>query len=169
MIRAISRLASICDYVAPLLKGAKTIILEVNEHMPRTYGKNQVNISQAKEQRFAVVENHVPLPELPIPQITANDMKIGRIVADLINNGDTLQIGFGAIPNAVMGFLKDHHELGIHTEMLPDRIVDLYEAGVIHNHNKPSYQGKMTATFALGSSNSIHLCMRTLCVHAAGG
>jgi acyl-CoA hydrolase len=135
------------DYTATLLDDAKLILLEVNEMMPRTFGQNQIHISQVG----ALIENHVDLPELPEPHISENDVKIGRTISELIRNGDTLQIGFGAIPNAVMDFLKDHRDLGIFTEMLPDKVVDLYQAGVLTGRLKPLYPGKMTTTFALGS------------------
>lgn len=136
-----------CDYIAPLLQDAKLILLEVNQHMPRTYGKNQIHISQVA----ALTENHVPLPTLDEPVMTEQDEKIGRIVSELIQNGDTLQIGFGAIPNAIMNFLKDHKDLGVFTEMLPDKIVDLYQTGVITNRQNPLCPGKTTMTFAYGS------------------
>lgn len=136
-----------CDYTATLLGDAKLILLEVNENMPRTFGDNQIHISQVS----ALIENTADLPELPEPTISDNDVKIGRTISELIRNGDTLQIGFGAIPNAVMDFLTEHRDLGIFTEMLPDKVVDLYQSGVITGRNKALYPGKMTTTFALGS------------------
>lgn len=138
-----------CDYTAGLVPSAKRVLLEVNEHMPRTFGLHRIHISQVD----ALIENNVPLPELGDPTITENDIKIGRSIADIIRDGDTLQIGFGAIPNAVMDFLNHHKNLGVYTEMLPDKVVDLFEAGVITNQNKPAhlYPGQMTTTFALGS------------------
>lgn len=134
------------DYTTTLLGGAKTILLEVNEHMPRTFGTNRIHISQAA----ALIENNVPLPELPEPTITDKDTQISKTIAGLIENGDTLQIGFGAIPNAVMECLKDHRDLGIFTEMLPGKVVDLYESGVITNARKTVHPGTITTTFALG-------------------
>lgn len=134
------------DYTTTLLDGAKTILLEVNEHMPRTFGTNRIHISQAT----ALIENNVPLPELPEPTITDKDTQISKTIAGLIENGDTLQIGFGAIPNAVMECLKDHRDLGIFTEMLPGKVVDLYESGVITNARKTVHPGTITTTFALG-------------------
>ncbi|WP_100400317.1 acetyl-CoA hydrolase/transferase family protein [Bacillus sp. FJAT-44742] len=135
-------------YTAPLVEDAKQIILEVNERMPRTYGiKNQIHISQVT----ALIENTKELPEAPNPPLSDKDQQIGKYIADIINDGDTLQIGFGAMPNAVMDFLKDHKDLGVYTEMLPDKIVDLYESGAVTNVNKPLYKGKTTMTFAFGS------------------
>jgi len=136
------------SYVGDLIEKAKTIILEVNQKMPRTFGEqNRIHISQVT----ALIENDFDLPTLPDPILNEKDTKIGQIIADLIQNGDTLQIGFGSMPNAVMEYLKDHRDLGIYTEMLPDKVVDLYEKGVITNANKKLYKGKTTATFALGS------------------
>ena len=137
-----------CDYTGEFALTSKTVLLEVNEHMPRTYGKNQIHISQVT----ALVENYVPLPTIPEPTVTENDITIGRTIADLIQIGDTLQIGIGAIPNAVMDFLKGHRDLTIFTEMLPDKVVDLYQAGVITGSHNALAPGKMTTTFALGSS-----------------
>ena len=137
-----------CDYTADLASESRAVLLEVNEYMPRTFGKNQIHISQVT----ALIENNVPLPALPEPAVSENDVQIGRLIADLIGDGDTLQIGFGAIPNAVMDFLQDHRDLTIFTEMLPDKVVDLYRAGVISGRHNALAPGKMTTTFALGSS-----------------
>ena len=136
------------SYIGPLLQDAKTIILEVNKNMPRTLGEqNRIHISQVTK----LIEHDFDLPSLPEPVLTDKDAKIGQTIAELIQNGDTVQIGFGSMPNAVMEYLKGHRDLGIYTEMLPDKIVDLYEKGVITNDNKKIYKGKTTATFALGS------------------
>lgn len=140
-----------CDYTAPLVEHAKTILLEVNENMPRTFGKNRIHISKAKEKEMALVENHEPIPELLAPAPKEPDEKIAHIVAAMINDGDTLQLGVGSIPGLVIDSLKDHEDLGIFTEALPEGIIDLYEAGAISNRNKPFYEGKSTTTFAFGS------------------
>lgn len=136
------------SYLGPLLADAKSIILEVNQNMPRTFGEqNRVHISEVT----ALIENHVELPSAPNPVLSEKDMKIGQTIADLIQNGDTIQIGFGSMPNAVIEYLSGHRDLGIHTEMLPDKVVDLYEKGVITNANKEIFKGKSTATFAYGT------------------
>ncbi len=136
------------SYFGPLLNSAKSIILEVNEKMPRTFGEqNRIHISQVT----ALTENHVDLPTVPNPVLSDKDIKIGQTIAELIRNGDTVQIGFGSMPNAVIEYLSGHRDLGIHTEMLPDKIVDLYENGVITNAHKKLFTGKSTATFALGT------------------
>ncbi|WP_225435401.1 acetyl-CoA hydrolase/transferase family protein [Bacillus aerolatus] len=136
-----------CDYTIPLSKGAKTILLEINEYMPRTQGMNQIHLSEVT----ALIENHQPLIESPIPVITEKDEKIGRYIASLIKDGDSLQIGFGAIPNAVMNSLANHRNLNIFTEMIPDKLVDLYRSGAVTNMERSDYPGKTTATFAFGT------------------
>lgn len=136
------------SYIGQLLHDAKSIILEVNKNMPRTFGEqNRIHVSQVT----ALIEHDFDLPSLPEPVLNDKDTKIGQTIADLIQNGDTVQIGFGSMPNAVMEYLKGHRDLGIYTEMLPDKVVELYENGVITNSNKKIYKGKTTATFALGS------------------
>ncbi|MDP4164806.1 MAG: acetyl-CoA hydrolase/transferase C-terminal domain-containing protein, partial [Bacillota bacterium] len=135
-------------YIGPLLKEAKAVILEVNKNMPRTVGiDNRIHISQVT----ALIENDFEIPTMPNPTLSEKDMRIGQTIAAQIQNGDTIQIGFGSMPNAVMEFLIGHRNLSVYTEMLPDKIVDLYENGVITNENKKLYKGKSTATFALGT------------------
>lgn len=135
-------------YVGPLLAEAKNIILEVNQYMPRTFGDhNQIHISQVT----ALIENDFNIPTKPIPTLSDKDMKVGQTIAELIHNGNTIQIGFGSMPNAVLEYLKDHRDLGVHSEMVPDKIVDLYESGAITNQNKKIYKGKTTATIAIGT------------------
>ncbi|WP_245671333.1 acetyl-CoA hydrolase/transferase family protein [Pseudobacillus wudalianchiensis] len=136
-----------CDYTAPLAGTAKTILLEVNEYMPRTYGRNQIHLSEVT----ALIEHHQPLIESPVPVITEKDEKIGRYVASLIKDGDSLQIGFGAIPNAVMKSLTNYQDLSILTEMIPDQLVELYQSGAVTNRRRTDYPGKTTATFAYGT------------------
>ncbi|AOV06231.1 propionyl-CoA--succinate CoA transferase [Sporosarcina ureilytica] len=134
------------DYVAEFI-GKVPFVLEVNEHMPRTFGENQIHISQIA----GYVVNHVPLSEIQAPPIGEKDMKIAQYVANEIRDGDTLQIGIGGIPNAVMSMLKNHKHLGIHTEMLPDSVVDLIEAGAVDGTRKFTNQGKVVASFIYGS------------------
>lgn len=134
------------DYVADFI-GEVPFVLEVNKHMPRTFGANQIHISQIA----GYIENDVPLTEEISPVITEKDQKIAEYITEDIQDGDTLQIGIGAIPNAVMKMLKDRKHLGIHTEMLTDGIVDLVEAGAVDGMKKSSRKGKIIATFAFGS------------------
>ncbi|WP_227936811.1 acetyl-CoA hydrolase/transferase family protein [Alkalihalobacillus deserti] len=136
-----------CDYISTLLPYAKKIILEVNEFMPYTYGENQIHISDVD----VFFENHQKLPETPEIPLRQEDEMIGKKVASMINNGDVLQIGFGAIPNAIMNYLTSHRDLTIFTEMIPDKVVDLFDAGVVTNAKNPLHPGSLTATFAFGT------------------
>lgn len=127
--------------------GKVPFVVEINEHMPRTFGQNQIHRSQIE----GYVVNHQPLvSEEPAP-ITKMDQQIASFVAERIQDGDTIQIGIGGIPNAVVSQLKSHRHLGIHTEMFVDGIIDLVEAGAIDGTRKKTNQGKMVATFAHGS------------------
>lgn len=112
---------------AAKVSNPRVIIVEVNENMPRTHGNNQLHISEVT----AVIENHIPLVELPHIPVTDKDEKIGRFIADMIEDGSCIQIGIGSMPNSLANFLMDKKDLGIHSEMLTDSMVDLYEAGVI--------------------------------------
>lgn len=134
------------DYISEFI-GHVPFVLEVNKHMPRTYGENQIHISQVA----GYVEHDAPLSEERTPPIGEKDIRIAEFVTNEIENGDTLQIGIGAIPNAVMSMLKDHRHLGIHTEMLPDGVVDLVESGAIDGTQKFTNKGKIVTTFAYGT------------------
>jgi acyl-CoA hydrolase len=98
-----------------------------------------------------VVENHVPLFELPAVPPSDTEQAIGGYIAELIEDGSTLQLGIGGIPNAITPFLMDRHDLGVHTEMFTDGMVDLCNAGVITNKRKTLWKGKMVGAFALGT------------------
>ncbi|PKH10904.1 acetyl-CoA hydrolase/transferase family protein [Planomicrobium sp. MB-3u-38] len=134
------------DYVAEFV-GEVPFILEVNENMPRTYGHNQIHISQIA----GFVEHHAPLSEEKAGEISDKDLLIASSIIEDIKDGDTLQIGIGSVPNAVISMLKDHRHLGIHTEMLPDGVVDLVKAGAVDGTRKFTNRGKVIATFAYGS------------------
>ncbi|MET3574562.1 acetyl-CoA hydrolase/transferase family protein [Bhargavaea ullalensis] len=134
------------DYVAEFI-GHVPFVLEVNRHMPRTFGRNQIHISQIA----GFIEHDAPLTEAVSPPVGEKDRRIAEYVVNRIDNGDTLQVGIGAIPNAVMGMLKDYRHLGIHTEMLTSSIVDLYQAGAIDGTRKKTNPGKIVGTFALGT------------------
>lgn len=135
-----------CDYVAPFI-GQVPFFLEVNAQMPRTFGRNQVHVTQVA----GWTEVDRPLIELPVPEPTPVDSRIAGFVADRIPNGATIQVGIGAIPSALMAGLRGHRDLGVHTEMLSDGIIDLVECGVVTGTRKTLAPGKVVATFALGS------------------
>ncbi|KAA3651374.1 MAG: acetyl-CoA hydrolase/transferase family protein [Proteobacteria bacterium] len=135
------------DYTMAAVKKARVIVLEVNPNVPFAYGDCHVHISQVS----AVVEDAAPLLEVGLPEIGAVQEAIGKYVAELIDDGSTLQIGYGGIPDAVVMQLKHKHDLGIHTEMIGDGILTLVEAGAVTNRKKTFLPGKMVATFGLGS------------------
>ncbi len=130
------------------IKAADIIIVEVNENLPRFIGDAILHIRDVDY----VVENTAPLFQLPAIEISEKDRMIGRYVSELIEDGATIQLGIGSIPNAVCAELFHKKDLGVHTEMLHDGMVDLYEAGVITNRKKTYYPGRMTAVFALGTN-----------------
>ena len=130
-----------------LLEAAELKILEVNENLPWTYGDTQVHISEVDY----LVENHVPLVELGSDPPSDIEQKIGGYVADLIDDGATIQLGIGGIPNAITAFIMERKDLGIHTEMIVDGMVDLIEAGVVTNRKKTLHPGKTIGAFALGT------------------
>lgn len=126
----------------------RNLILEVNEHMPRTFGNNHFHISEVT----ALVENHTPLVELPVEPLSKEDEIIGQLIADRVPDGACIQIGIGSVPNAVAKYLKDKKDLGVHSEMLTDSMVDLYYDGVITCAKKNFNKYKMIGSFALGSN-----------------
>lgn len=130
-----------------LFEAADLKIIEINENLPFTYGDTLIHISEVDY----FVENHVPVIELPSTSSTELEQKIGGYIAELIDNGSTIQLGIGGIPNAITAFLMDRHDLGIHTEMIIDGMVDLFEAGVVNNSKKTLHPGKMIGAFALGT------------------
>ena len=126
---------------------ARRVVALVNPRMPRSHGDGLVHVT-----RFAAtVETDTPLPEHPRPRLSDTERAIGRQVAALVENGATLQMGIGAIPDAVLGALKDHKRLGIHTEMFSDGLVELYELGAVTGEEKRVHPGKVVGTFAMGT------------------
>ncbi len=135
------------DYTMAAIRRARAVVLEVNPNVPFAFGHCHVHISQVA----ALVETDEPIMEVGLPEIGPVQAAIGRQVADLIDDGSTLQIGYGGIPDAVVMQLKHKHDLGVHTEMIGDGILTLLEAGAITNRKKTHMPGKIVATFALGS------------------
>ena len=130
-----------------LLKKAKRVYLEVNEHMPRSVSGPTVHISQVD----ALCENHVELPDYPRPEPDEISKRIAAYIAEEVPDGANIQFGIGAIPDAVGALLVEKRNLGIHTEMFTESMVDLIEAGAVTNELKPLHQGKTVASFAFGS------------------
>ncbi len=134
------------DYTASFI-GRARFFLEATDSMPRTFGRNQIHISQVE----GWCQTDRPLVEVEPKEPTATDRTIAELVAERIPNGATIQTGIGAIPNAIMASLADHRDLGIHTELLSDGVVDLIEAGVVNGVRKRLNRTKAVATFALGT------------------
>jgi 4-hydroxybutyrate CoA-transferase len=135
------------DYTMQAIESAKIVLAEVNDQVPVVFGDTFVHIS--KIDKF--VETSHPLPELGLPNIGEVELEIGKHCAELVKDGATLQLGIGAIPDAVLQSLKDKKDLGIHSEMISDGVVDLFEAGVVNNSKKGLHKGKMIVTFLMGS------------------
>jgi acyl-CoA hydrolase len=135
------------DYTMAAIKKARAVVLEVNPHVPYAMGNCHVHISQVT----ALIESSDAIMEVGLPKIGPVQEAIGKYVADMIEDGSTLQIGYGGIPDAVVMQLTAKHDLGIHTEMIGDGILTLIESGAVTNRRKNYQTGKTIATFALGS------------------
>ena len=129
------------------IAAAKTVIVQLNPSIPRTWGESFIHVSQID----LAVEVDQPPFEYPLPDVGPVEHRIGAYVADLIPDGATLQLGIGAIPTAVANLLYDKKDLGIHTEMFTDPIVDLVEKGIVNGERKARNRGKLVATFLVGT------------------
>jgi len=140
-------------WLRAVVERARVVIVEVNKHLPHVYGEQ--NGIHRCEIDYIIEGNDLPTPELPSSPPTGVDQAVGRLIAGEIANGSCLQIGIGGMPNAVCSLLQHSgvHDLGIHTEMLTDGIIDLYRAGLVTGAFKAIDRGKIVYTFALGSSH----------------
>ena len=135
------------DYTKPVAEEADLVIVEVNENMPRTLGDSFIHLSDIDY----LVENNRQLPELPFSTPGETEMKIGENIAQLVEDGSTIQLGIGNIPTATALALENKEDLGIHSEMLSEGIIHLVEKGVVTNRKKSLHPGKIIGSFALGS------------------
>lgn len=136
------------DVARAAARHARVLIAQINPRMPRTHGEGQVHIDRL----HAWVEVDEALPEVNYhDRIGPRERLIGAHCAALIENGATLQLGIGAIPDAVLGALHDHKDLGVHTEMCSDGIIDLIHRGVVTNRLKKKHPGRVVTSFALGT------------------
>jgi len=135
------------DYTKPAAESSSLVIAEVTPNMPRTLGDAFIHVSEID---YIVECDTAPLILQP-PTITVIDEAIGGYCAELIKDGDCLQLGIGAVPDAVLSFLKDKKDLGIHTEMFSDGVVDLVECGVVNCARKNYHRRKMVASFFMGT------------------
>lgn len=134
-------------YEKRMIEEADIVILEVNKNYPRTFGDVEIHVNDIDY----MIETDYEVPELLDVEPNEKDLKIGRFIADRINDGDCLQLGIGGIPNAVAASLMYKKDLGIHTEMLTTGMMKLIKAGVVNGKNKNIYKGKHIAAFALGT------------------
>jgi acyl-CoA hydrolase len=134
-------------YEKDILEAAEIVVLEVNDKLPRTFGDTHVHVDDVD---FFVEYSQVP-PTLPSPEPDEIAMMIGNNIAELVDDGSTIQLGIGEIPNAAALSLKNKKDLGVHTEMFVDSMMELYEMGVITNKKKAFHKDKFVCTFAMGS------------------
>ena len=136
------------DIAKAAIETADLIIAQVNQNMPRTHGDGLIHVSKFD----AAVEAADPLPQVDYgAKLTENELQIGRYIGELIEDRSTLQLGIGAIPDAVLRVLGSHKDLGIHTEMFSDGVIDLMETGAITNKYKKTHPGKIVSSFAIGT------------------
>lgn len=129
------------------VNSARFVIAQINRHMPRTHGHGILHVSNID----SAIEHDMPLHSQKIQEPTTAERAIGRHVAELVEDGATLQLGIGAIPDAVLSSLRDHTDLGVHSEMFSDGVVDLVEMGVVTGKHKASQRGKVVGSFCIGS------------------
>ena len=136
-----------CDYALAAIRCAKSVIIETNEMMPFVYGNTMIHISQIDH----VIPCAYPLSELHAEASSEVEKAIGRNCATLVVDGSTLQLGIGGIPNAVLAELGDKNDLGIHSEMFSDGVMELMKKGVITGRKKSMHKGKVVTTFLMGT------------------
>jgi acyl-CoA hydrolase len=129
------------------IENAKHVIAQINPNMPRTHGDGIIHISELD----IFVEHESPIHEHILPQPNKIEQKIGNYIAELIDDGSTLQMGIGSIPNAVLSKLGNHKNLGLHTEMFSDGVIDLILKDVINGNKKGINPGRAMATFLMGT------------------
>ena len=135
------------DIVIPAIQTAKMVIAQINPHVPRTHGDGIIHIDKID----LAIEVDAPIHVTPMTAISDVEHEIGRHVANLIEDGATLQLGIGNIPNAVLTNLHNHKRLGVHTEMFSDGLLPLIDEGVITGEEKEMKTGKIVTAFAAGT------------------
>lgn len=135
------------DAARAAVDSARIVVAEINMQMPRTHGNTAIHLSQIA--RYTVTNR--PLVEHRPSTLSPVELRIGEIVAELIEDGSTIQVGIGGIPDAVLGNLQNKRDLGVHTEMFSDRMVDLFESGAITNKKKQVHAGRVVTSFVTGT------------------
>jgi acetyl-CoA hydrolase len=126
---------------------ARVIIAEINSNMPRTLGNSMVHFSHLDY----VVETKRKMPQYPLGRLSDIQIQIGKHIASIIPDGACLQAGIGGVPDAALLFLKNHKNLGVHTEMFAEGLIDLLESGAVNGSEKGNYRGKVTSAFVMGT------------------
>ena len=141
------------DFISAALRCARQVIVEVNEHMPRAHGDALLHIRDVN----TVVENHVPLP--PVRRVSGGpeDEKIAHLIAELVPDGATLQVGSGVLPGRVCAALSGHRDLGIHTELMVPGLLDLVRSGAVNGSKKTEKRGKHVSTLVVGDADDLAL------------
>jgi len=134
-------------YEKDVVEQSKTIVLEVNPNAPRTHGDTHIHIKDV----HYVIEADYELPQVELVEPSETEASIAEHISNLIEDGATIQLGIGGIPNAVAKFLTSKKDLGVHTEMFTESMIDLFEAGVITNKKKSIWKDKFVCTFAFGT------------------
>jgi acyl-CoA hydrolase len=135
------------DVARAAFEMAKCVIAQINPHVPRTQGDALIHVNDID----FMIEVDEPLHEVQMPTLTDEDRAIGRHIAELVDDGATIQMGIGSIPNAVLASLTGHKDLGVHTEMFSDGVIPLVESGVINGRCKVKHPGRMVAGFVMGT------------------
>ncbi len=135
------------DVARAAIDSAQIVLAQINQQMPRVHGDGLIHVDQIHH----AIEVDQALPEVSRIELTEDELKIGRFVAELIDDGSTLQVGIGAVPDATLFALKKHRHLGVHTEMWSDGVLDLIQCGAIDNSQKSIHPGKTVAGFAIGT------------------
>lgn len=135
------------DVAKAAVQNAKIVIAQINSQMTRTHGDGFIHKSQIHH----FIEINEPIPEVPPANLKTEEMAVGKYVAQLVEDGSTLQVGIGSIPDAVLASLKGHRHLGVHTEMWSDGILELIRCGAIDNSQKVLHPGKTISGFVTGT------------------
>jgi len=135
------------DATLAAVHAARLVIAQVNPNMPRTHGEGMLHASKI----HAMVEVNDPLPETPRHALSETEISIGRHIASIVEDGATLQMGIGAIPDATLASLSGHRNLGIHSEMFSDGVIELVEKGVINGSQKRTHKETIVASFLVGT------------------
>ncbi|MEG3638937.1 GNAT family N-acetyltransferase [Magnetococcus sp. PR-3] len=135
------------DVVSSAVRHAKHVIAQINAYMPRTFGESFIHINQIDY----AVEINTPVVELPLQKVDDVSHRIGQYVSMLVEDGSCLQLGIGSIPNGVLASLNQHNDLGLHSEMISDGVIDLLQSGNINNRFKNTQRGRSVTSFCMGT------------------